>query len=133
MAGADVSNILQIGFVLFDVCSLRRITVLAVHGFSQASARMRSRTSVSRRPRESAVGLRVPAPRAASWLQLSRALLAHGGFHSPLHFLPRHVLLVGSNRPHVTERIGEGSGSITIELILHRPQFLGAGGNCLAS
>ena len=38
---------------------------------------------------------------------------------------------MGRNGPNVSKRIGEGSGTISIELILYRLKHLCSGSNCL--
>jgi hypothetical protein len=40
-------------------------------------------------------------------------------FGTPLHLIRRDVFHVRRNRPHMTERIFEGAGTIAIELVLN--------------
>src|SRR5258708_27358428 len=46
---------------------------------------------------------------------------------APLHFLSRHIFFVSRDMPHVTERIFQSPGAITVELVLDRALFLAAG------
>ena len=49
------------------------------------------------------------------------------GLGAPLHFIDRDVLLVRADDPHVSERIGETSGAVAVELIGDGNQHLGPG------